>query len=170
MPGIDDSQRQPIPTEYLDVAMESLVEEAWRVLEGVYSPGRPWPAVLRDGAAALLELLSERPGLAHVALVDAPLAGGRGGTLHASAKAAVLDFLERGRPLAARGVPASAARGALAGAEAAAVRHVLAGKAAQLTELTPDVIYMLAVPFLGVGEAAQLARQPRRRGRLRAVA
>jgi hypothetical protein len=67
-------------------------------------------------------------------------------------------------------VPRSAARGALAGAEALLAREVLAGRAGQLGEQAPGVVYMLAVPFLGVGEAGRLASGAARRRHLRAVA
>lgn len=155
--------------ECLGAAMESTVEEAWLALEGALGPGKPWGDGLYDGAAALLGSLAKRPAFAHVALIEAPAAGGRAGALAASAKAALLDYLERGRRHAEPGIPPSAARGALAGAEALVRGQVLAGKAAQLGELTPDVVYMLAVPFLGVAEAHLLATGPHRR-HLRAVA
>jgi AcrR family transcriptional regulator len=156
--------------ECLGAAMEAVVAEAWRALEGARSPEKPWAAALRDGAAALLEFLAERPAFARLALVEAPAAGGRAGMLRESGKAALLAFLEQGREPAEPGVPSSAARGALAGAEALAVRQVLTGNAERLGELAPDVVYMLAVPFLGVGGARQLADGAARRRRLRAVA
>jgi AcrR family transcriptional regulator len=143
--------------ECLGAAMESVVEEAWRALQEAGPPEKPWTAKLRDGVALLLELLAERPAFAHVALVEAPLAGGRAQALYESARAALLEFLERGRKDAGAGIPASAARGALAGAEALVARQVLAGDAERLPELAPGVLYMLAVPFLGIGEAQRLA-------------
>jgi AcrR family transcriptional regulator len=156
--------------ECLGAAMESVVEEAWLALEGALAPGKPWGEGLYDGTAALLGSLAKRPAFAHVALIEVtPAVSGRAGALAASARAALLDFLERGQRHAEAGIAASAARGALAGAETLARGHVLSGKAAQLGELTPDVVYMLAVPFLGVGEASLLAAGPRRR-HLRAVA
>ena len=156
--------------ECLGAAMESIVEQAWRALGEVGSAEKPWAAELRDGVAALLRVLAERPAFAQVALVEAPVAGGRAAALHGSAKAALLEFIERGREQAEPGLPAGAERGALAGAEALAVREVLAGRAAQLGEAAPDIVYMLAVPFLGVGAAARLAKQATRRRHLRAVA
>jgi AcrR family transcriptional regulator len=156
--------------ECLGAAMESTVEEAWRTLEGVLAPGKRWADGLRDGAVALLGMLAARPALAHLALVEAPLAGGRAAVLHGSARAAVLDFLERGRASGEPGVPASAARGALAGAEALVLHRLAAGETARLGELAPDVVYMLAVPFLGMGEARRLASRPAQRGHLSAVA
>lgn len=156
--------------ECVGAAMEMLVEEAWRALDSVAAMERPWGAVLRDGAGALLRVLSERPALAHVALIEAPGAGGRSAALNESAKAALLDFLERGRGMAEPGVPRSAARGALAGVEALIVREVLAGRGSRLEEHLADVVYMLAVPFLGAGEAGRLAGGAARRRHLRAVA
>jgi AcrR family transcriptional regulator len=156
--------------ECLGAAMDAFVEEAWRALDHVAAPSKPWSAVLRDGTSALLRLLSERPALAHMALIEAPVGGGRAAALYESAKAALLDFLERGRAMAEPSVPSSAARGALAGAEALVVREVLAGKGERLGEELPSIVYMLAVPFLGVGEAGRLANGAARRGHLRAVA
>jgi hypothetical protein len=48
--------------------------------------------------------------------------------------------------------------------------RVTAGRAARLDEAAADVVYMLAVPFLGAGEAARLAAGAARRRHLRAVA
>jgi AcrR family transcriptional regulator len=156
--------------ECLGAAMETLVEAAWRELEGVAAPEKPWDAVLRDGTGVLLRVLSERPALAHVALVEAPGAGGRAAALHGSAKGALLDFLERGREMAEPGVPPSAARGALAGAEALVTREILAGKGDRLGEQLPGIVYMLAIPFLGVGGTERLADSTAPHRHLRAVA
>lgn len=160
--------------ECLGAAMETVVEEAWRALDGALSPARPWGETLGNGVAALLGALAARPAFAHLALIEAPTAGGRAQVLYESSKAALLGFLERGReqPGVAADVPASGARGALAGAETLAVGHVLAGKTERLGELAPDLVYMLAVPFLGVSEAQRLAfaQSPKKRASLRAVA
>lgn len=156
--------------ECLGAAMESVVAEAWAALEGVRSTERPWGALLRDGAAALLGAAAERPAFARLALLEAPVAGGRAAVLHESARQAALDFLERGRALADAEVPESAARAALAGVETLLAGQVRAGRAARLDKTTADVVYMLAVPFLGTGEAAQLAAGAERRRHLRAVA
>jgi AcrR family transcriptional regulator len=158
-------------SECLGAAMESIVNDAWRALDGALSPGKPWAEALRDGMAALLESLAGRPAFAHVALIESTTAEGRARVLRESSKAALLDFLERGRGQTdTPDVPAIAARGALAGAEALVVGQILEGKGKRLGELVPDVVYMLAVPFLGVGEAGRLAHGAGRRRHLRAVA
>lgn len=156
--------------ECLGAAMESAVAEAWAALDGARSTERPWGAVLRDGAAALLGAAAERPAFARLALLETPVAGGRAAVLHESARQAALEFLERGHALADAEVPESAARAALAGVETLLAGQVRAGRAARLGDATADVVYMLAVPFLGTGEAARLATGAARRRYLRAVA
>jgi AcrR family transcriptional regulator len=156
----------------LAAAMESVLDEAQRGIEAVDSPGKPWAATLRDGVAALLDLIAERPAFARMALVEAPAAGGRAAALHVSAKTALLSYVERGREqeLEEPGIPASAARAALAGADALIVGQILAGKTEQLGKLTPDVVYLLTVPYLGRGEAQRLASMSVAHPHLRAVA
>lgn len=156
--------------ECLGAAMEMLVEKAWLRIDRLPGPDAPWAERLRAGVAALLGLLAEHPALAHVALVEAPAASGRARALHDSCRAALLDFLDQGRADAVPGVPASAGGGALAGAETLVRARLLEGEAAGIADLAPDVVYMLAVPFVGVGQATEMARQRGQRGRLRAVA
>ena len=156
--------------ECLGAAMESFVQEAWRRLDEVRSPNAPWATGLREGVRALLGLLVERPAFARVALIEAPVAGGRASALYTSARGALLDHVESGRAQAPTGVPASAARGALAGAEALVAGHILTGKTQRLGEPAPDIVYLLAVPYLGQAKAQRLATESFKRPALRAVA
>jgi AcrR family transcriptional regulator len=156
--------------ECLGATMESVVAEAWRALESVRSPDKSWGVTLRDGCVALLGFFADRPACAYVVLFEAPMAAGRAGALAASSRAGLLAYLEEGRKQAELGIPVSAARGALAGVEALIAARLLAGEAERLPELVPDAVYMLAVPFLGVGEAQRLVTGPAGRGHLRAVA
>lgn len=157
-------------SECLGAAVELLVEKAWRRLERVPGPDAPWGTRLHEGVTALLGLLAEHPALAHVALFEAPTAPGRAHALHDSCRAALLEFLDQGRARASEPeIPPSAASGALAGAETLVRGRLLNNEAASLPALAPDIVYMLAVPFVGVRPAQQLAAEPRRR-RLRAVA
>ena len=155
--------------ECVGAVMEAFVEEAWQRLDGVRSPGKAWEEELRDGVGALVGLVAERPAFARAALIEAPIAGGRAGALHASCMAAMLTQIERGQQHG-DGVPASAARGALAGAEALVVAKLLAGEAERLRELTPEITYLLTVPYLGRDAALRVAGSLRRGRHLRAVA
>ncbi|HET6571039.1 MAG TPA: hypothetical protein VFG58_06090 [Solirubrobacterales bacterium] len=154
----------------LAATVEAATAQARQALDEAISPRQSWAANLRDGAAALLGFLAARPALAHVLLIEAPPAGGRAAAVAESARGELLALLERGREHATEEIPASAGRGALAGAEALIARQVAAGGAADLPAVAPDVVYMLAVPFLGLGEAQRLAAGANRRRHLRAVA
>ena len=156
--------------ECLAAAVEAAVEQLRQALAEATAPERPWGTNLRDGAVAALRVLAAHPPLAHVLLVEALPARGRPAAVLESARAELLAFLERGREQAADEIPASAARGALSGAEALVARQLAAGEAERLTAIAPDVVYMLAVPFLGVGEAQRLADGVARPRHLRAVA
>jgi len=156
--------------ECLGATMELIVDAGRRRLEAA-CPAGPWEERLTRGVAAMLGFLAERPAFAHTALIEAAPAGGRAALLYGSAKAALLAEIERGPDRTGAGIPAAAGRGALAGVETLLASRVVAGKAAELRDLTGEVIYSLAVPHLGRGEAQRLAaRAVQRRPALRAVA
>jgi AcrR family transcriptional regulator len=156
--------------ECMGAAMEWLVALAWRKLDEDAPPGKPWAERLRAGVESLLGVLSERPAFARLVLIEAPVAGGRAAILRESARKSMLDFIESAPRPAGVEIPASAGRAALAGVEALVSGWVLRGNAEHLAELAPEIIFMLAVPFLGRAEASRLGTTPRRRGHLRAVA
>lgn len=157
--------------ECLAAAVEMAVEEARRRLGAVHVPAKPWAASVRDGVGALLGLCAERPALARMVLVEAPAAGGRAAEVYAAAKRELEDFLRRGERQAVEpGVPASAARAALAGAETLVAGEILAGRVKTLAEHAGEVAYMLVVPYAGRGEALREARRKTAFRHLRAVA
>jgi AcrR family transcriptional regulator len=142
-------------------AMElSLADAMGRIVE-VYSPDKPWATMVRDAAAAFLDLLASRPAFARMALVEAPSASERAFELYASGKRVMQTLLDRGRddPVEERGIPSSAGRAALAAAESLVVGQILAGNAERLRELLPDVVYITTVPYLGQDEALRQSRE-----------
>lgn len=156
----------------LAAAMEMALSEMRERIAAVSFPQKPWAPTLRDGTAALLDFLAGRPALARTMLIEVPVAGGRAAELYAEAKATALAFLERGRDETAerRGVPASAGRAALGGAEGLVVGQILAGETKRLGECAADIAYMLMVPYLGRGEALREAGRAGAFRYLRAVA
>lgn len=156
--------------ECLGATMELIVEAGRKRLDTACVGERSWEARLRAGVLTLLDFLAERPAFARVALLEAVPAGGRAALLHHSAKAALLAELESGPDRTGAGIPASAGRGALAGVETLVASRIAAGRAAELKELAGEVVYLLAVPYLGRAEAQRLADAATERPRLRAVA
>lgn len=142
-------------------AMEVSLADAMGRIVAAYSPDKPWATMVRDAAAAFLELLASRPAFARMALVEAPASGERAFELYASGKRVLQALLDRGRddPMEEEAIPASAGRAALSAAESLIVGQILAGNAERLPELLPDVVYITTVPYLGQEEALRQSRQ-----------
>jgi AcrR family transcriptional regulator len=142
-------------------AMEVSLAEAMGRIIAVYSPDKPWATMVRDAAAAFLDLLASRPAFARMALVEAPASGERAYELYASGKRVLQSLLDRGRddPVEEEAIPSSAGRAALAGAESLIVGQILAGNAERLRELLPDIVYITTVPYLGQQEALRQSRE-----------
>jgi AcrR family transcriptional regulator len=132
-------------------AMELSMADAMGGIVSAYSPDKPWAAMVRDAAAALLDLFARRPAFARMALVEAPADDGRAGELYASGKRVLQALLEQGRedPVEEPGIPPSAGRAAIAAAESLIVGQILAENTERLPELLPDVVYITTVPYLG---------------------
>lgn len=143
-----------------EAAMELSLADAMERVVGAFAPDKPWATLVRDAAAAFLDLLASRPAFARMALVEAPASGQRAFEMYAAAKRVLLTLLDRGGAEAVEeGIPASAGRAALAGAESLIVGQILAGNAERLRELLPDVVYITIVPYLGQDEALRQARE-----------
>ncbi|HEX5763854.1 MAG TPA: TetR/AcrR family transcriptional regulator [Solirubrobacterales bacterium] len=141
-------------------AMELSLADAMERVVGAFSPEKPWTTLVRDSAAAFLDLLASRPAFARMALVEAPASGQRAFEMYAAGKRVLLTLLDRGREEAIEaGIPASAARAAIAGAESLVVGQILAGNAKRLRELLPDVVYIMIVPYRGQEEALRHSRE-----------
>jgi AcrR family transcriptional regulator len=142
-------------------AMELSLADAMGRIVAVYSPDKPWATMVRDAAAAFLDLLASRPAFARMALVEAPSSGERAFELYASGKRVLQSLLERGRddPVEEEAIPSSAGRAAISAAESLIVGQILAGNTARLPELLPDIVYITMVPYLGQEEALRQSRE-----------
>jgi AcrR family transcriptional regulator len=142
-------------------AMEVSLADAMGRILSVYSPDKPWATMVRDAAAAFLDLLAGNPPFARMALVEAPATGDRAFELYASGKRVLQSLLDSGRddPVEEEAIPSSAGRAALAGAESLIVGQILAGNTERLPELLPDIVYITTVPYLGQEEALRQSRE-----------
>ena len=146
--------------ECLHATMELSLADAMDCFGDAYSPDKPWPDSVRDCTAAFLDLLARRPDFARMALIEAPAAEGRSFEIYASGKRVLQILVDRGRDCATGGpIPDSAGRAALAGAESLIAGQILAGNSERLSELLPDIVYILTVPYLGQDEALRQSRR-----------
>jgi AcrR family transcriptional regulator len=142
-------------------AMELALADAMSRIVAVYSPDKPWAMMVREAAAAFLDLLASRPDFARMALIDAPSSGDQAFELYASGKRVLQTLLDRGRedPVEEEAIPSSAGRAALSAAESLIVGQILAGNTSRLRELLPDIVYITTVPYLGQEEALRQSRE-----------
>lgn len=138
-----------------DAALDHCIGEVWAAAAAACSPGQGPAEAVREGTAAALELLAERPELGHL--------------LVGEAVAVEPAVIERYRDLV---VPALARRwGSGEGAEThldpwlafgraqiLIFDRVVAGEAERLPELLPELVYLAVAPFAGHDAALDEAR------------
>jgi len=120
--------------------------------------GEAWPARVRAGIVALLGLLSAEPALAAILLAEG-LRAGRG--IYDRYQAAVESFvplLRRGAPEPPGGgeVPPATDEAVVGGIASLLSRRAIAGEAAGLAALTPDVLEFALTPHLGTEAARRI--------------
>jgi AcrR family transcriptional regulator len=142
------------------IAMSNVVlGELLTAATSAYSPDKPLVQVVRDAARGILSLMSSRPTYAKVAFLDYRTATPRALQLYQSGVRVLVSLLDQVRADSIQevAVPSSAARGAIGGAEALLRREVAEGRAEQLPEILPEIIYSCLVPLLGQEEALRQA-------------
>lgn len=120
--------------------------------------GEEWPARVRAGVVALLGLLASEPALAVILLAEG-LRAGRG--IYDRYQAAVESFvplLRRGAPDPPGGaeVPSATDEAVVGGIASLLSRRTIAGEAAGLAALTPDVLEFALTPHLGTEAARRI--------------
>jgi AcrR family transcriptional regulator len=149
-------------------AVNQILAETTHVAGVAFSPELADWEKLIGAVRALLELLAAQPSYARLAMIEArsampPEAYER----YAAGIRVLVAMLDRTREYAKVSVPASATRGAIGGAELLIRRELIAGRAENLPQLLPDIIYGTVVPFLDQREALryrELAKESIKQG------
>lgn len=139
-----------------DTAIERIreqVEEACGT-----EPGRPWSPRVRDAIVALIDLFSEDPALAGIALVEGLRAGRGVYDRYQAAVESFVPYLRDGAPTAPGGgeVPQATDEAVIGGIASLLGRRVLAGETDELGTLTPAVLEFALTPYLGTAEARRI--------------
>lgn len=139
-------------------AVEAILAESMTAISANYSSdASEWTRVLRV-LEGLLELFAARPALSRMAFIETRQSMPQAlHDLYRSGFTLLSSMLDRLRGDQV-GVcpPKSAARAAIGAGEALVRRELVAGRAAQLPQLLPDLVYSATIPFLGSEEAARL--------------
>jgi AcrR family transcriptional regulator len=121
---------------------------------------REWPQKARAALAALLAFMSAEPGAARL-LTLSPVAADRPIGQHVrDCNAHLATLLRDGRrhTLFGPSLPDLVEEGLIGGLLGILGARVLAGAESTLTELEPELLQLLLTPYIGLDEAAQMAR------------
>ncbi|HKJ35387.1 MAG TPA: TetR/AcrR family transcriptional regulator [Solirubrobacterales bacterium] len=130
------------------------VESAYREQTGT------WPRRVRAGVQAMADLLAANAAVAHMAMVEATAASQVARQRYRDALTRFTPFLDEGRGVSefAGRLPANTSRIAIGSVAALLFDEVRGGRAEQLSDLVPDLLFAVVLPFLG-REVAVAERQ-----------
>ena len=140
-------------------AYDQVVEQVMAQVTADCDPGRPWLQRVETGLANLVQFLALDPELARMAVIEVAAAGGDARRRHWDAVANFTRYLEDGRSPTDKDLPESTSlmsAGAVAGL---IFDELLAGRAEQLPEMLPDLLFAMLVPYVGPHAAAEEMRR-----------
>jgi AcrR family transcriptional regulator len=130
-----------------------------RVVESCESAAaETWPLRVSAAIDALLKLLATEPALAGIVLVEGLRAGRGVYDRYQEAIESFVGYLREGAPDAPGGteVPEATGEAVVGGVASMLGRRVLAGDAAQLGQLFPEILEFVLSAYLGVEEARRI--------------
>jgi AcrR family transcriptional regulator len=135
-----------------DVLLQNLLEEA----TDAYEPRgeSPWVERVSGALEALLEHLSRHPDEARFATVEVLAAGPKALARRDSALRQFSGFLEPGRSETAVELPGITSLAIAGGVNELLYSEILHGAVARLPSRLPDLMFWVALPFLGAEAAA----------------
>lgn len=142
-------------------AYDMLVERVFAQVVANCDGEQPWLERMRTGLATIVQLFALDPRLARTAVVEVAAAGADARSRHWNAVARFTEFLEAGgRELAdGRELPENIALMAAGAVSGLIFDELLAGRAEQLPDLLPELLFALLVPYIGPSAAAEQMRR-----------
>jgi AcrR family transcriptional regulator len=135
-----------------DVLLENLLGEATDAFESRSSA--PWAERAAAGLGVLLAHLSEHPDEARFAIVEVLAAGPKAIARRDAALRQFTGFLEAGRSESSLELPGITSLAVAGGINEILYSEILHGATAQMPSRLPDLVFWIALPFLGPEEAA----------------
>jgi AcrR family transcriptional regulator len=135
-----------------DDLLGNLLEETTDAFES--RAGDPWVERVSAGLEALLVHLSKHPDEARFAIIEVLAAGPRALARRDSALRQFTGFLEPGRSETAVELPGITSLAVAGGVNELLYSEILHGAAARLPSRLPDLMFWVALPFLGAERAA----------------
>ncbi len=141
-------------------AYDMLVEQVFAEVTENCDGSQPWLQRVRNGLTKIVELFALDPLLARTAVVEVAAAGADARQRHFDAVARFTEFLEDGREMAdGRELPENISLMSAGAVSGLIFDELLAGRAAQLPALLPDLLFAMLVPYIGPRAAADEMRR-----------
>ena len=136
-----------------DMLLETLLREITDAIES--RAGMPWAERVAAGMQALLDHLAGHPDEARFAIVEVLAAGPKALARRDSALRQFTGFLESGRSETAAELPGITSLAIAGGVNEILYSEILHGSVARLPSRLPDLMFWVALPFLGAAAAAE---------------
>jgi AcrR family transcriptional regulator len=130
-----------------DVLLGNLLGDTANGFES--KPGAPWAERIAAGMQALLEHLAEHPDEARFAIVEVLAAGPKALSRRDAALRQFTGFLESGRSETSADLPGITSLALAGGVNELLYSEILHGAVARLPSRLPELMFWIALPFLG---------------------
>jgi AcrR family transcriptional regulator len=141
-------------------AYEMLVEQVFAEVVANCDGSLPWLERVESGLETIVKLFALDPELARTAVVEVAAAGADARQLHWNAVSRFTAFLEDGRELSGgRELPENISLMSAGAVSGLIFDELLAGRAAQLQAMLPDLLFAMLVPYIGPRAAAEEMRR-----------
>jgi AcrR family transcriptional regulator len=141
-------------------AYDMLVEQVFAEVVANCNGEQSWLERVEKGLATIVELFALDPKLARTAVVEVAAAGADARQRHWNAVARFTEYLDGGRELAdGRELPENISLMSAGAVSGLIFDELLAGRAAQLPALLPDLLFAMLVPYIGPRAAAEEMRR-----------
>lgn len=141
-------------------AYRMLVEQVFGEVVAHCDGEASWVARMTAGLVTIVDRFADEPALARTAVVEVAAAGADARQLHADAIARFARYLDGGRDLAVgRELPENVSLMSAGAVSGLIFDELLAGRAAQLPDRLPDLLFAMLVPYVGPQAAAAEMRR-----------
>jgi AcrR family transcriptional regulator len=141
-------------------AYKMLIEQVFTEVIGNCNGSHSWLQRMEKGLETIVKLFALDPELARTAVVEVAAAGADARQLHWDAVARFTQYLEDGRELSdGRELPENISLMSAGAVSGLIFDELLAGRAAQLPAMLPDLLFAMLVPYIGPSAAAAEMRR-----------
>jgi AcrR family transcriptional regulator len=140
-------------------AYDMLVEQVFAEVIANCDGTEPWLQRVETGLSTIVKLFALDPQLARTAVVEVAAAGADARQRHWNAVSRFTAYLDDGRELAGRELPENISLMSAGAVSGLIFDELLAGRAAQLQAMLPDLLFAMLVPYIGPRAAAEEMRR-----------